>query len=195
MIVPIVEGDGETTAAPLLLRRLLWENQQRFDVRIARARNAHGRSNLTKIDGLEKFLERIRREPADAVLVLLDADQDCAKELAEDLAARTRVLGLPFPVAIVCAKCEYEAWFLASLETIMGISYEDDVEAKRGVKEWLSAQMLPDSVYQETKDQAAMTQQIDFTLARERSRSFRRLEHAIEELLDAIDGQKARITP
>jgi hypothetical protein len=36
---------------------------------------------------------------------------------------------------------------------------------------------------------------IDFTLARQRSRSFRRLEHALDELLDAIDNQTPMVTP
>jgi hypothetical protein len=40
-----------------------------------------------------------------------------------------------------------------------------------------------------------MTRLIDTTLARERSRSFRRMCHAIEQILDAIDNNKIVVTP
>jgi len=40
-----------------------------------------------------------------------------------------------------------------------------------------------------------MTQLINFDFVRERSRSFRRLEHALDELLDAIDKNQNNVTP
>lgn len=41
-IVPIVEGDGEVTALPSLLRRLLYEEFMVYDWQILHPKNAHG---------------------------------------------------------------------------------------------------------------------------------------------------------
>ena len=80
---------------------------------------------------------------------------------------------------------------LASLETIAGncglpanLKYEGDIESKRGVKEWLTAQMPPGLAYKETLHQVKLTHLIDLDLAQQRSRSFRRLFHAVEELVE-----------
>ena len=127
-LICIVEGEGEVQAVRPLIEKLVDWNRE--TVTIAQPKNAHGRRNLLKENGLEKFLELARREAeCDGVLVLVDADDDCAAELAQSLAERARPLRLPFPVSVVCAKCEYEAWFLASLESIRG-SYDipQDVE-------------------------------------------------------------------
>jgi len=201
-IIPIVEGDGEKNAFPILLRRLLHETYDRYDVEISSAKSAYGRPNLTKPNGLEKFLNYAAIEKANGIIVLLDADEDCAVELACALGNRTQQRGLTIPTVIVCAKCEYEAWFLASLATVAGkkgiktdAAFDGDVEAKRNVKGWLSAQMPAGTIYKETLDQASLTANIDFTLARAHSRSFRRLEHAVEQLLDAIDHNRTIVTP
>lgn len=127
-----------------------------------------------------------------AVLVLLDLDDGCPAEKGPELAARIRAMEeLPFSVAVVCAKCEYEAWFLASLESIQRQNYLDDPEAIRGAKEWLGREFG----YREVRDQSRYTQQLDVTLARQRSRSFRRLCHACEELIAAANAGQAVITP
>lgn len=199
----MVEGDGDKAAVPILLRRLLFEVYERFDFAIATPINAKNRGAF--IAHFDKFLELARREANCAALIaLLDADDDCPKDVAFKLAARARALQLPFPVAIVCAKCEYEVWFLASLESISGqytglktdLTYEKPFEALRDVKGWFSQQMPPGQAYKETQDQAAMTALIDFNRVRERSRSFQRLEHAMRELLDAADRQLTHmVTP
>jgi hypothetical protein len=204
-IVPIVEGLGDEKAVPVLLRRLL-HIRERYALGIANAKKAKSRQKL--VDNFEQFLEYSRKESATAaVLVLLDADKDCPYEIAVQLAQRARALNLPFPVVIVCANCEYEVWFLASLETIAGqpingnvlfpdgLSYSGPVEQRRGVKEWLKNNMLPGHTYKETQHQETMSSMIDFDLVRPRSRSFRRLEHAVDELLHAIDNQHATVTP
>ncbi len=87
-IVPIVEGKGDEKALPLLLRKILCEMNQ-WDIQIAHPNNAHGRSNLIKEDGLEKFIRYALKETdRAAILVLVDADADCAKEMAEKFAER-----------------------------------------------------------------------------------------------------------
>jgi len=188
-LICIVEGEGEVQAVRSLLHKIIgWESY----VDIPRPKNANGRNNLIKEGGLEKFLQLAKTEPkCDGVLALIDADEDCAANLAKELAARAEKLRLPFPVAVVCAKCEYEAWFLASLETIRGscdipddAKFEGNVEEIQGVKGWLTRQMPKGKIYRETHHQVRMTELLDPTRVRMRSRSFRRLEHAIQELIN-----------
>ncbi len=94
---------------------------------------------------------------------------------------------------------EYEAWFLASIESLAGqyglpeeIQYVGDPEAKRGVKEWLSAHMPKGEPYDETYHQPKMTAKMDMDLAYSRSRSFRRMVHAVEQI---IESSGPRVTP
>ncbi|MEW5957224.1 MAG: DUF4276 family protein [Chloroflexota bacterium] len=134
-------------------------------------------------------------------MILLDLDDGCPKEEACSLAEQARLLNQPHPVAIVLAYREYEAWFLASLETIAGnhylppdLRYEKDVEEKRGVKEWLTDQMPPGQIYKPTIHQAKLANLIDLEIASQRSRSFRRLCNAIRELVNA-PHPRAHVTP
>lgn len=209
VLVPIVEGDGEIEAVPILLRRML-ASRNVWDLQIARPKNAHGCGNLTKPGGLEKFVELAFRERDCAgVVVLMDADddRDCPVTLARQFVERIEKHGIRHPLAIVFARREYEAWFLASLETIAGtdiggrpglpdgLTYEGDVEDIRGVKAWLSRHLPGTRIYKETEDQAPMTERIDFQRAAKRSRSFRRLDSGIDSLLKAIEIGDHSITP
>lgn len=197
VIVPIVEGDGEVEALPNLLIRLLHRHSC-FDLFVARPKNAHGCGNLTTPGGIERFVRLALFEPqCEGILVLLDADDSCACSIANGLAKRIEALNPQKPVAFIAAKCEYEAWFLASLPTItgklldgrpglkQGLTYPDDrVESLVGVKGWLSRNFQGGRIYKETLDQLPMTRFIDFDMALPKSRSLRRLEHAVIELIE-----------
>jgi len=56
-LVPIVEGDGEVEAVPVLLRRLSSEVCGFHDLEILRPKNAHGCGGLTKPGGVERFVQ------------------------------------------------------------------------------------------------------------------------------------------
>jgi hypothetical protein len=137
-IILVVEGDGDKAAAPLLLRRVLYK-YGRYDIDVGQPVKAGNCSKLEK--EFEKFLRHAQGKPrCGAILVLLDSDDDCPKDLAARLATRCNQAGVGKPVAVVCATREYEAWFLASLETIKGsaeisesASFNGDVEMLRGV--------------------------------------------------------------
>jgi hypothetical protein len=201
MIVPIVEGDGDVQAVPSLIRKVLQHNEY-WHWRVAPAKRAGSLSSLRP--KLGNFLRYAQAVPgAAATLVLLDLDDGCAYHEAMALVNEIHDLHITHPVAVVFACREYEAWFLASLHTIAGqydlpegLTYDGDVEARRGVKEWLSKQMPSGRIYKETIHQVSMTQHIDLELARQNSRSFRRLCHAIEELVQAADsGIQGLVTP
>ena len=200
----IVEGDGEVEAVALLLRKFT-ARVNRFDIQVGRPINANGRTNILKPNGLERFCELVRKQ-ADCVglLILLDTEREdvaCPPALASSLTDRVRTLTLPFPVAVVCAVCEYESWFLHNLDRIApdfdlseGV-YEGDPEAECNAKGWLTARMPPGKIYKETIDQSRMTDRIDMDSTRARSRSFRRFAHAVDELLAAVDQGISLVTP
>lgn len=208
-IVPIVEGDGEVEAVPLLLGKLV-AGMGRPEIGISSPPlNAGSCSNLTKPGGLERFVQNAALRPhCGAILVLMDADKGCPLKIAEEFVSRINTLGTKFPVVVVIAKCEYEAWFLASLDSIagkglegraglpLGTAYADtDVETLVGVKGWLSRHIPGSRRYKETFDQAPMTRLLNPDLVAPRSRSFRRLRHALEEAVSAIDTQTVIVTP
>ena len=140
----------------------------------------------------DSFAEALRRQPVDGALVLFDLDKRtaCPKREALALARDLRELSLPFPVAVVLARHEYEAWFLASLRTIApgsadlpdDAAFDGDPERPRDCKARLTGLMPPGRTYRPTTHQAEYTRLVDFDLAAERSRSFRRLLHAVDEL-------------
>ena len=206
-IVPIVEGEGEVEAVPKLLGKLLSE-MGRYDLAIARPKNANGRKNLDKPGGLEAFVELSWRErDCGATLILVDADKECAVEIAENYSRRIQVLGIRFSVVIAVAKCEYEAWFLASLNTIAGKNWHErvglpesldflgEIESLVGAKGWLDRHLPKGHSYKPTQDQVVLTAMLDSEVTRSRSRSFRRLCHALEQAVTAIDTGQVIVTP
>jgi hypothetical protein len=99
---------------------------------------------------------------------------------------------LPFSIAVVCAKREYEAWFLASLESIHAERrYEGDPEAPHDAKGWLKEHFG----YRQIRDQSSYTRKLNIELARMRSRSFCRLCHAIEEIVTSVNNHECIVTP
>ena len=204
-IVAIVEGDGEQHAVPGLLRRILTERLCKFDISISQPVVTKGKPNMLK--QFDKFLRYAIQRPCDAILLLLDADDECPKEKYVHLSKNAAALNLKIPVAIVYAKCEYETWFICSLSQDKGqkirdrlriletITAPDNVENIRGAKEWLGQFMPSDRGYTATSDQTALTYHMDLDLVYSRSRSFRRLCHAVEELVQAINSRTSSVTP
>jgi hypothetical protein len=132
----------------------------------------------------------------------LDADIDCAKNLSIYLAKRAFLHNPHISTVIVAAKYRYENWFLASIETLKGncglqenlqvIDFPEDIPDP---KRWLTVNMVPGRAYRETMDMVVMTQLLDTNLVFQRSRSFKRLVHAVDELLHSISSGKPRVTP
>ena len=194
-IVPVVEGDGDVAALPELLGRILLEKYDRPDVMVAQGKSgvvkANGRTNLEK--KLDKFLQHAQNKPGcGAILVLVDADEDCPVTVFQELSRRCKEICPICPVQIVYARREYESWFLASLDTIKGsagipdtAAFMGDAEGIANPKQWLTDQMPAGRRYKETTDQPALSSRIDLDLAHANSRSFRRLCHAVELLLEA----------
>ena len=198
MIVAVVEGVGDAAALPELLDKILREKHGRYDVSVAHGKTrvvtANSRQKLEK--NLDKFLRYAQKKPdCAAILVLVDADVDCPVELATKLSQRRDQIGTNCPVQIVCARRAYETWFLASLDTIKGrhgipntVTLSTDAEDVPDPKRWLTDQMPSGQAYKETTHQPSLSRAIDLDMAHRNSRSFRRLCHALEQLVDAMDS-------
>lgn len=187
-IQPIVEGDGEVQAVPVLLRRLRDEIQA-YGLDIGKPIRKK-RAQLVRETSLREAVRLALLQPeCRAVLVLLDGDDDCPKELAPRLDRWARSEAGATPCSVVIAHREYEAWFLAALESLRGkrgirasAASASDPEAPRGAKERLEDFMEPDRSYLETLDQAPLSAVFDMSSAYRRSRSFRKMAKAFGEL-------------
>jgi hypothetical protein len=146
---------------------------------------------LLRTGGLERAIETVAElNPAHAILVLIDSDDDCPKELALELVRRAGRARPDLFVSIVLAQREYESWFLAAAESLPGVrNLRLDLTAPAGpeqirdAKGWLSKQMPRSMRYSPTQDQAPLSAQFDLALARRRSRSFRKLWKETERIL------------
>ncbi len=191
-IQPIVEGHGEVEALPILLRRLLHAAGV-FAVEIGRPIR-RGRGQLLRDDLLEKVIRiAFMQQGCTSVLIMLDADDDCPKELKERMESCTGKIATDIPCKIVIPKCEYEAWFLSSLESLRGkqrinmdASSPDNPESIRNAKDVLSKTMPPETSYWETIDQAKLSASFDMGQAYRKCRSFKHLVSALGELLQEM---------
>jgi hypothetical protein len=125
------------------------------------------------------------RENASAVLVLLDADDDCPAELGPALVARCRAV-TALPVSVVLANRELEAWFLAGIDSLRGqrgiapdAAWPGDPESPRGAKERLE-DLMPGRSYLDTADQPALMALFDIAAARARCASLDKLMRDLE---------------
>ena len=172
-------------AVPLLLRRLLAESEI-TGVLVGKPIKVP-RNQLVKEELMRRTVRlALLRPESDAVLIVLDGDTDCPKTLGPTLQSWAKAEAAEIPCAVVLAHREYEAWFLASLESLRGhrgirpdANSHIDPEAPRGAKEALETYMEPGTAYHPTIDQPALTAIFDMAHAYSQSRSFRRMVQAL----------------
>ncbi len=192
ILQPIVEGHGEVRAVPVLLRRLL-DQAGIFNVTVAQSFRGK-QSRLLTQQGLTAAIEVAKLQPECAGLVVLFENEDgCPKELGPRLTSWARAAAHPLPCVVALPHREYEAWFLASLDSLRGKrAIRGDAqltclpEACRDAKGMLESCMNKGAFYLETTDQAALSAQFDFKLAFRNSRSFRHLIKVFGELVEGM---------
>lgn len=150
------------------------------------------RNLLVKPGELEKRVQLAARKGGDdgRILVLLDADEDCPAELGPALLARAQQEHGDRKIAIVLAKAEYEAWFVAAAPSLVGsgglmpnVTVPADVEALSDPKGWISERMQGRR-YRETTHQPALTSRFDVAMARAAAPSFDKMCRSVAALLD-----------
>jgi len=193
-VCPIVEGDGEVAALPVLLRRIAAWLTPHCAVDIRRPIRVARMTLLNRPNEFDRHLQLAANycEADGWILILLDADDDCPVDLAAQLRARAARIVPHRQVAVVLANREFEAWFIAAAPslthaglTLLPEDRQVQAETPRDAKGWLGKRMGPQR-YHPTSDQPRFAHHIDLDLARERSRSFRKLCDDWERLTLAL---------
>lgn len=185
-LASIVEGDGEVAALPVLLRRLNdWKTPDQWVQILPPARVSRAKF----LNRPEEFSRHVQLAAAKCgeqgwILILLDADDDCPAELGAHLLRLAQGVAPHRRVSVVLANREYEAWFLAAANSLIGHrgfslkpgdeAAHVDAESPRDAKGWM-AQRIAGGGYRETTDQAAFSARMDLDQAHQASRSFRKL--------------------
>ena len=192
----IVEGKGEVEAVPILIRRIAENLYPELLIDIPRPFRV-SRNQVVKMGKIEQAVDFTAQKIGGqgAIFILLDSDEDCPAQLGPELLCRARQVRSDLPIAVVLAKREFEAWFLAAAESLQGqrglnsdLQPPNDSEAISGAKEWLSQRMEVPGTYRPTADQPGFTARFDLDQAR-RADSFDKCYRDIARLLNEL--QKA----
>ncbi|MFZ4437551.1 MAG: DUF4276 family protein [Syntrophales bacterium] len=195
-LAAIVEGHGEVEAVPVLIRRIAAELDPSLFLQVEPILRTAS-SQLRKEGELERRVEYAARKLGGrgGILILIDCDWSsdaCPKFDALPLLERICRVRPDMPISVVLACQEYEAWFIASAESLRGqrglpidLTSALEPERIRGAKEWLSNRMPRTKPYTETTDQAALTQIFDMAAAR-RADSFDKCYREITGLLNRL---------
>ena len=194
----IVEGESEVATVPLLIRRIAANLYPELPI-VVLPPIRRRRNKVVKENELERAVEFVARQIGGqgAIFIILDSDGDCPAELGPALLHRASQARSDLPIAVVIAKNEFEAWFLAAAESLRGrrglrndLNPPDNPEGIRGAKEWLSHQMESSRTYSETQDQPALAALFDLEQARQADsfdKCYRDIVHLLEELQKASD--------
>ncbi|MDO8414463.1 MAG: DUF4276 family protein [Gallionellaceae bacterium] len=180
-IATIVEGDGEVAALPVLLRRMGEWLSPGIGVNLSPPIRVRRNRFLSRDEEFRRYLLLAAAKCGDNgwILVLLDADNDCPAELSEQVLQRARSHVPHRRISVVLANREYEAWFLAAVDSLhgkRGFTFDNpqnfNPEHTRDAKGWMGNRM---GKYRETVDQPAFSAVMDLRQAQKNSRSFRKL--------------------
>ena len=194
----IVEGHGDTMAVPVLLRRLA-EVREDFRLSISHPIRVHKDQFIRREDEFRrKLLLAVAKAQGGAVIILLDADDDCPVALASSLRDRAQQIAPGSNVHPLIACREYESWLIAGIGTLAGkrrvrtdATPPPNPDEIRDAKGWISEQMLSGR-YHEVLDQPAMTAIFDLQHAQAASRSFRKFTETFSAILESLDRQDGR---
>ena len=194
----IVEGESEVETVPLLIRRIAGNLYPELPI-VVPPPIRRPRNKVVKENELEKAVEFVARQIGGqgAIFIIFDSDDDCPAELGPALLRRASQAHSDLPIAVVLAKHEFEAWFLAAAESLRGQSGlgddmhpPNDPEAIRGAKEWLSNQMEGSRTYRETRDQPTLAVLFDIEQARQADsfdKCYRDIVRLLSELRDETE--------
>ncbi|HUQ71860.1 MAG TPA: DUF4276 family protein [Planctomycetaceae bacterium] len=219
----LVEGDGDRLAVPLLVKKILKDIGASQHLVIQDEPMKIGAFH--KLVGVKQDLSRWQNYLQAAVikpqvvgcLTILDGDDHkflhdgaafCASRAAKILADSAAQVGAGtrFSTAIVIASQEFESWLIGAIGHLRGqsidqrIAVPDDLVlpadpeiAPRNAKKWLSTNL---GGYAPTRDQDVLTRALPLEAFRSsKMRSFRRLENAIQQLVEAARSGQHVVTP
>ena len=184
-LLPIVEGPGDVAAVQVLLRRLLHERHQIYDVDVIHPYRYGDFSKVAK-----NFVRQVLAASKENAPILwtMDCDDGSPGErvrfLEEQLPRDVHV-----PVKFAFFRREYECMFLAEhqcLVTELRVSPDGRVgepEAIRGAKACITRMMARGTAYKEMVHQVRLTAKMDLAVALENSASLRHLDTTLLSLI------------
>lgn len=195
-IFPIVEGHGEVSAVPEIVRKISYERENIFDCNVFKPYRM-SRGKIVRFgDDLDKVIRygeaKIASDGVDGgILILVDSDDDCPVVLQRKFMKFFGRGNYRVPVSFVLPKREYEAWFISCVEHMRthpsvrddAISHPDP-ESLRDAKGFFSKDVLIDGVnYSETIDQVRYSSIINVECVFERCRSFQKFCNEVGRIL------------
>lgn len=189
----VVEGKGEVEAVPVLIRRVAAIHYPELETVIPTPVRV-SRNKVFRMGELERAVGLAARNIGrqGAIFIILDSDDECPAELGPALLYRVSQVFRNVPIAVVLAKREFEAWFLAAAESLRGqrglkqnLHSPENPEAIRGAKEWLHQRMQRGRTYHPNRDQPALTALFDLEQARQAD-SFDKCYRDIVRLLNQL---------
>lgn len=185
VIASVVEGFGEVAALPLLVRRIALEVYDVASVEISKPHRIPRNQMISPVLQRAVETQSARIVSNGGVLILADSDDDEPSTL---VAALRKASGSA-AVKIALAVREYEAWFLASMESLRShrsvqswATFEGDPEKPRDAKGELNSRMV--EKYRETIHQPAFSAMLDISASR-RCPSFCAFVDTVGDLLSA----------
>ena len=193
-IVPIVEGQSEVESVPLLIRRLRDEWGE-YGFRVEKPVRVK-RYQVIKPGELERRIQlALTRPDCAAIMIILDADDNCPKELGLDLLRRAKRIISDVVVSVVMPKSEFESWFVGSIESLKGFRGISNMalapvnaEDIRDAKGFLTDQMTENNHYLEVDDQPALASNFDMALAYKNCRSFRKFYNDLHKIIAVVSS-------
>lgn len=198
-LASIVEGHGEVDAVPTILRRICTAIDSTRVVAVLRPIRVR-RGQIIKPGEVERYVElaarRLGGRPG-GVLVLLDADDDCAAEMGNALHRRASDQRSDTEFAVVLPVREFESWFLAAAASLAGhrglrgdLQPPQRPDGVRDAKGWLQRNRIDGRAYSPTVDQPALAARFDLEQARSGAPSFDKLWRDVERLMSsgAVDA-------
>jgi len=178
VVAPIVEGHGDVAAVRVLIARLAPQLRVARPVRMPRQR-------LVLPEHLSRAAQIARANILDrgALLLMLDADEDCAASLGPKLQATLMKSVSGCLCRVVLPVREFEAWIVGGTAGFSVDNPDSAGNPKRRIREACNG------VYSETADQARLTATADLVRLHAVSRSFRKFEKVIAELSDDANSR------
>ncbi|QJP14654.1 DUF4276 family protein [Starkeya sp. ORNL1] len=197
--VLIVEGQGDSEAIPVLMRRT-YEINEIYDVYAApRPKQIGSIPRFLREGEMERWIQYGLQSDGDSVLVALDCEDDDPEAVRTEVSRRLHTMNRckDKKVAFVLFVREYETMFLHGIDEIKmtypqngwipGANLELQPEMYRDAKGSLSRLMNNDYAYKPTRDQARFSNCLDLPVLREKSESFALFERILLGLANGSD--------
>ena len=181
IVAPMVEGYGDVPAVRVLLNRMAHQLAVANPVR-------HGRGQLAQREGLRRAAAIAVANIAErgAILLLIDADDDCAATKALELANWLKAdFGHVFSRVVFVVK-EFEAWIVGG-DAIYGVDDPDRAGNLEGRIREVHGK------YKKSVDQPKYIFRADLDRLRTVSRSFRRFDKVVREIIADAESSPAAV--